>query len=242
MNERNVENRPVSVRGPGVCPSCSTCSSSSRFTLIELLVVIAIIAILASMLMPALSAARSSGYRIKCCNNLKQLGLAYHAYADDHNGELPIRQVLTNEGTYSAALTWFGVLRPYVGDKQTGNPSAGLWPQVYLCDADLRLRNLTPNQIRQTYAPNKFVGAYLAIPNLLSKINATRHTSTTMMIGDGWYSSVYVAWEADIANNKPPSFCHAGSSNFTFFDGHVKSLRMIEYPTDATDVFWRGGR
>src|SRR5262245_14494150 len=55
------------------------------FTLIELLVVIAIISVLASLMFPALAMAKEKARTISCVNNLRQMGIAHHLYANDFN-------------------------------------------------------------------------------------------------------------------------------------------------------------
>jgi len=63
--------------------------SEPAFTLTELLVVVAVIAIVASLLLPAFSGAKERARRAQCANNLKQLGVGFQLYADDHGDQLP---------------------------------------------------------------------------------------------------------------------------------------------------------
>lgn len=212
------------------------------FTLIELLVVVAVIGILASLLLPALAGARVKAQRVKCMSNLRQIGLALHNYADDHEGWFP-------ETTHSGPTnqSWIFTLSPYLeqvnriracpadplAERRIANDGTS-----YTLNEYISVDRLNPfGEVIETFRHRDtlsnasstitvFIGAESLSPNVTSDHT---HSRNWVRRGAGNWGGVIADIEPDRFRRGSTPDHTGGTANYLFADGHVETIPASEF-------------
>lgn len=186
-------------------------SKRRAFTLLELAAVIALIGVLAAILLPALSRAREAARRASCMNNLAQLGVAFHIYAQEHDGQMPWSG---GNGNADCLVTF---CKEYVlEDKLFACPSdAHAGPEFYMV-REARLDFEDSARISYDY-----MGAYTTAP-----IQLPEDMKPIPRIPLMW-DTAYKGFSLESFNHVP------GGSNVLFLDGHVDFISYGDFSDDG---------
>jgi len=181
---------------------------SPAFTLIELLVVIAIIAVVIAILLPALAAARVAARTTQCQSNLRQLAIAFDAYASNNNGSMML--VGSPGASPQPGITWWfgwqssttvgkldapldvsqGFIAPYLG----GSIQSGLQCPDFPYDGPYFEQSFSI--YAADYGLNAFISPYPPFIPLSPypkssgyKITQVKHSAATVVFADGIFMS-----------------------------------------------------
>jgi len=197
------------------------------FTLVELLCVIAIIGILAALVLPAISKSGAQAKRAQCVNHLRQVGLAFHNFAHDHNNKFPMALSRASGGSLEFAQNAYRMNGDfYFGFRHFQALSNELTtPELLICRTDTRLAARSFSEFSNENV-SYFVCVSSTIDQPMSVLAGDRNVrivggdtgKTLLKMAPGQY----LWWTAEL---------HQFKGNLLFADGHVEQHRDFQFTT-----------
>lgn len=218
----NAQPSSVAIERPtgrqvGASPAAPPVKGLHRraFTLVELMTVLAILAVLFVLLMPALHAARGKVQRVQCSNKLRQIGVAFHIWAHEHQDRFP-GQASTNVGGTLELATANNASFVYRTFQALANELQ--LPDLLVCPADRRrfaapsfaeLHNTNVSYLVNTKAAYETPRSVIATDRNLRTSGRMDFNSLQFSASDA------VEWSSEI---------HGYRGNVLFADAHIEDV------------------
>ena len=205
--------------------------TTHAFTLLELLVVVSVIAILVAILVPTIAMVRSLAKRTECASNMRQIGMAFTAYAGDSDGlALLVYTSGVHQGTYVVNNT-----------NDTDGPWSLLWkqgfiavPQLMYCpataDTNSACKYNTPTNI-WPHQPGDFTRS-----GYCNRPEKDAGTGSPPLALPLWSLYVNKAIASDLCSTKSMVVYHGHKTgvNVVYGDGSVKWTQLAAMPAVLT--------
>lgn len=232
---------------------------NTAFTLIELLVVTSILSILIALLAPALKSAREGARQTQCASNMRQLGMAFRMYQDEHEGRYPLTWS-NNSDNWQSFLGWSALGGRYLPQDwmcYNSTTTAIRIKPVFLCPTIVSRYRISGNHDNWGYSINStrldvaYTGANWPWfhPELAGASHDILYQKPGLyaVLTDGnfgsWNSdSDWDAFTVGDVTDWQVQGVHRDRSNTLFMDGHVASLKAGS-ASDKTEFnrAWYGG-
>lgn len=222
--------RSLTAAPPGLEPG-----GRGAFTLVELLVVIAILAILAVVLIPALNRSLDGGRSARCGSNLRQIAVAVHLFADDHEDAFPRSQ---HSASAYNEVPWERSIASRLG--ATDKTWKTLLRGVYHCGSDRRVNLLS-------YGLNVYFELgpqddYAGKPRTWRRRTDLPRPAATILLAENASLADHIMpnfWTRPEDAEDLDSSRHVGRANYAFTDGHVGTRALLDvYAPDRSVDAW----
>ena len=222
------------------------------FTLIELLVVIAIIALILAVVLPSLSQAKQIARSVYCCNNLRQMAVAAHAYTFSNNDYFPLAYYTEKVNNIRYYYSWdFTTYMDW--STETGVVRPGILWQGQTIENIQQCPSFKGdhNWMDDPYTGYNYNTSYIGFDETQTPVGSARTTDIalsgqTALFGDGEFrSGANKFMRAPFSNPRDASFSdtgrvagtqgyrHRGKTNVAFSDGHAQSWSRLYTNTDS---------
>ena len=195
-------------------PRVSNQKTAAALTLVEVMVVMVVIAVLLAMVLPALRPAVKKTKRINCVNLLKQVGLSYYIWANDHDDKFPMSVSVANGGSMEPAQAGDAASTFLVMSNELSSP------KILVCLSDTnRVASFSFGQGLNNSNISYFVG-----------LDASKEKPQTILSGDDNFAVGGVPVKSgllELSTNAPVVWTAARHNlygNIGFTDGSVQSL------------------